>query len=277
MKPPPPIDIDLANWREHAATAVDAASWTAVVPAAGRGSRLGYHLPKILYPVAGRPLLHWLLEFLTPNCRRLVFVLSSDGRAAVADVLERLVAGRYEIVVQENPSGMGDAVALALPAVTTPHVAVVWGDQVALRRSSVDACLRLHTGPLDADVTCPIVLRSDPYIHFERDGDGRICGLRQRREGDVMPERGESDTGFFCFRTDLLRQLLSTGGGAVERTGRATRESNLLPIIPLASRRGLKVVSPRIMSLEETTGINSRADAEVVEAFLRRDRERGEH
>ena len=62
---------------------------------------------------------------------------------------------------------MGDAVALALPLVTTPNVAVVWGDQVALRRSSVEACLRLHAGPLNADVTCPTVVRPDPYIHFE--------------------------------------------------------------------------------------------------------------
>lgn len=276
MRPHPPRDLSAANWQEYAAIGIDPSSWTAVVPAAGRGSRLGYDLPKILYPVAGRPVIHWLLDFLTPNCHRLVFVLSSDGRAAVADALERLVAGRYEIVIQENPTGMGDAVALALPLVTTPHVAVVWGDQVALRRSSVAACMRLHTGPLNADVTCPTVVRPDPYIHFERDGEGRICGLRQRREGDVMPEQGESDTGFFCFRTGLLRQLLTESGG-VERTGRATRESNLLPVIPLASRRGLTVISPRIMALEETVGINSRGDAEVVEAFLGRDCGRGEH
>ena len=91
-----------------------------------------------------------------------------------------------------------------------------------------------------------------------------------------MPEQGESDTGFFCFRTGVLRQLLTESGG-VERTGRATRESNLLPVIPLASRRGHTVISPRIMALEETVGINSRGDAEVVEAFLGRDRGRGEH
>ena len=37
--------------------------WTAIVPAAGRGSRLGFDQPKILFPVAGRPILDWLLEF----------------------------------------------------------------------------------------------------------------------------------------------------------------------------------------------------------------------
>jgi len=265
-------DINTTNWREYGASSIDPTTWTAIIPAAGRGSRLGYDLPKILYPVAGRPVLHWLLDFLTPNCRQLVFVLSSTGTAVVTEALDRLVAGRFQIVVQENPTGMGDAVALAMPAVTTPNVAVVWGDQAALRRSSVEACIRLHAGPLKADVTCPTVLRPDPYIHFERDGgDGRICGIRQRREGDEMPREGESDTGFFCFRTEVLRQLLSQNDG-MERSGRATRESNLLPIIPMASERGFTVISPRIMALEETVGINSRDDVAVVEAFLWEDR-----
>jgi bifunctional UDP-N-acetylglucosamine pyrophosphorylase/glucosamine-1-phosphate N-acetyltransferase len=276
MTTPGPVGLDAASWREYAAAAVDPSSWTAVVPAAGRGSRLGFGRPKILYPVAGRPVLHWLLDVLTPGCGRLVFVVSPDGRAAVVEELERVVPGRHEVVIQETPTGMGDAVALALAVVTTPQVAVVWGDQVALRRSSVDACMQLHAGPLGADVTCPTVLRPEPYIHFERDGDGRISGLRQRREGDVMPERGESDTGFFCFRTAVLRQLLAESCAGSERTGRGTQESNLLPVIPLASRRGLAVISPRVMTLEETVGINTPHDVEVVEAFLRRERGRGE-
>ena len=180
---------------------VDPTQWTAVIPAAGRGSRLGFHRPKILYPVAGRPILDWLLDFLLPNCAALVFVLSPDGAADVAAELESRIRGRFQIVIQETPTGMGDAVALALSAVETPHVAIVWGDQVALRRDSVEACLRLHQGPLHPDLTCPTVLRDHPYIHFERDTEGCISALRQAREGDPMPERGESDTGFFCFRT----------------------------------------------------------------------------
>jgi bifunctional UDP-N-acetylglucosamine pyrophosphorylase / glucosamine-1-phosphate N-acetyltransferase len=261
--------INYSNWREFAALPVNPSRWTAVIPAAGRGSRLGSDRPKILYPVAGRLLIEWLLDFLEPNCSRLVFVLSPAGVAEVRPELDRLIPGRYEIVVQDAPRGMGDAVELALPAVATPNVVIVWGDQVALRRSSVDACLRLHDGPIDPAVTCPTVFRRNPYIHFDRDAAGRISGLRQAREGDQMPDEGESDTGFFCFETPALRNLLGEIRREPGLEGRSTREFNFLPVIPFAAQCGLEVLSPALMTLEETVGINSAADAAAVETFLR--------
>jgi bifunctional UDP-N-acetylglucosamine pyrophosphorylase/glucosamine-1-phosphate N-acetyltransferase len=241
-------------------------SWTAIIPAAGKGSRLGSDRPKILFPVAGRMIVEWLLDFLLPNCETLVFVLSPAGREIVREELERLIPGRYRIVIQEVPTGMGDAVALGLAEVTTEHVAIVWGDQVALRRESVEACLREHEGPLAPDLTCPTVIRPNPYIHLERDSDGRISGLLQKREGDAMPAEGESDTGFFCFRTASLRRLLAELRQTAAR-GDATGEFNFLPVIPLAAREGV-VITPRVMTLEETVGINSREDVAVVEPFL---------
>ena len=84
-----------------------------------------------------------------------------------------------------------------------------------------------------------------------------------------MPEIGESDTGFFCFRSGVLRSLLdqirkSGGGGA--RTG----ELNFLPVIPLGAKAGRVVITPRLVTLEESIGVNSHSDAMLVEAFLQR-------
>jgi HAD superfamily hydrolase (TIGR01509 family) len=247
---------------------VEPSSWTAVIPAAGRGSRLGFHRSKILYPVAGRMILDWLLDFLEPNHGQMIFVLSPEGAADVTAELDQRIPGRFHVVVQHAPTGMGHAVELALPFVATPHVTVVWGDQVALQRVSVEACLRLHQGPLHPDLTCPTVLRPAPYIHFDRDGAGRISGLRQAREGDAMPEHGESDTGFFCFNTLRLAQLLRHARASGLTSGGRTAEFNLLPVIPIAAREGL-VLTPRLMRLEETIGINSGEDAEALADFLR--------
>jgi bifunctional N-acetylglucosamine-1-phosphate-uridyltransferase/glucosamine-1-phosphate-acetyltransferase GlmU-like protein len=263
-----PSAINSDNWEVYASPAIDPSRWTALIPAAGRGSRLGFSRPKILYPVAGKMIVEWLLDFLLPNCQSIVFVLSPDGRAEVEGELEKLIPGRYKTLVQEVPTGMGDAVDLGLSVVDTPQVAIVWGDQVALRRSSVEACFRLQDGPLQPDLTCPTVLRANPYIHFERDVTGRIAGLRQKREGDAMPDEGESDTGFFCFRAAALRLLLRELRGAEGPAGAATGEFNFLPAIPLAARRGT-VVTPHLMTLEETVGINSTGDAALVEEFLR--------
>jgi len=269
MTAPSPPRIDWSNWREFASAAVDRSNWTAIVPAAGRGSRLGSARPKILYPVANRLLIEWLLDFLEPNCGRMVFVLSPEGIAEVQPEIERLIPGRYEIVIQEAPRGMGDAVELALAVVKSPHVVIVWGDQVALRRASVEACMRVHEGPVNAPITCPTVIRSKPYIHFDRDASGRISGLRQAREGDGMPESGESDTGFFCFETKTLRRLLAKFREQPGMSGRQTGEFNFLPVIPFAAHEGVEILSPGLMTLGETVGINSAADAAAVEAFLR--------
>src|ERR1700722_4822004 len=248
---------------------VNPSQWTAVIPAAGRGSRLGFHRAKILYPVAGRPILDWLLDFLLPNCGSIVFVLSPDGVDDVTAELTQRIPGRFEVVVQETPSGMGDAVALGLDRVRTPQVALVWGDQVALRRESVETCMRLHQGPLDPQATVPTMKRADPYIHFERDAAGTIVSLLQAREGDTMPPEGESDTGFFCFRTDALRSWIDLMRTSPDAVGNRTRETNLLPVIPIGVRLG-RVLTPRCVRRDETVGINSAQDAIAVENFLRR-------
>ncbi|MGI8743347.1 MAG: NTP transferase domain-containing protein [Bryobacteraceae bacterium] len=270
------MEINAANWQQYAAApAVDPAAWTALVPAAGHGSRLHYDRPKILYPIAGRPIVHWLLDLLAPNCQRVVFVLSPAGRAPVEDELNYYFPGRYDIVIQEVATGMGDAVQLGLPAVHTPNVAIVWGDQVALRPSSVERCMRLHAGPLEPDITCPTVFRENPYAYFERDSAGHITGMRQSREGDTMPEIGESDTGFFCFKTDVLRPLLDELRHSARRAGTLTHEFNFVPVVPFGARKGLKVLTPHLMTLEETVGVNSKDDALIVEAFLRSSKARG--
>jgi bifunctional N-acetylglucosamine-1-phosphate-uridyltransferase/glucosamine-1-phosphate-acetyltransferase GlmU-like protein len=263
------MNITRDSWEASAAPAIDPLRWTALIPAAGRGSRLGFPRPKILYPVAGRMIVEWLLDFLQPICSAFVFVLSPEGRDDVERELDALIPGRYRTVIQQVPTGMGDAVELGLSVVATPQVAIVWGDQVGLRRRSVEACFRLHDGPLQPDLTCPTVIRPNPYIHFDRDPSGRIAGLRQKREGDVMPAEGESDTGFFCFRTEALRLLLSALRTSASPGGAATGEFNFLPVIPLAAQRGV-VLTPPFMTIEETVGVNSGADAALAEEFLRK-------
>jgi bifunctional N-acetylglucosamine-1-phosphate-uridyltransferase/glucosamine-1-phosphate-acetyltransferase GlmU-like protein len=268
----PPCGITLENWRSFAAPAVDPALWSAIVPAAGRGSRLGFHRPKILYPVAGRMILEWLLDLLLPCCRTIVFVLSAEGSLEVAPELERLAPGRYKIAVQEQPIGMGDAVEVGARHVATRHAIAVWGDQVALRPLTIEAILRLHQGPLNPAATMPTLTVRAPYIHFPRDQAGNIVAVWQGREGDVMPEEGESDAGVFCFRSSDLTALLKELHASPAAMGRQTREFNFLPIFPLAAQTGRTVLTPCVLQPEETIGVNNEADARKLEDFLRNSR-----
>jgi bifunctional N-acetylglucosamine-1-phosphate-uridyltransferase/glucosamine-1-phosphate-acetyltransferase GlmU-like protein len=245
-------------------SSVDATLWTALIPAAGRGSRLGFELPKILFPIAGATILEWLVDLLKPLCARFVFVLSPSGAPQVQEAASRLAPGCVAIAVQSEPRGMADAIGHGLALVETRHTLIVWGDQVALRPDSLEFLMRLHQGIAQPAAVCPTLWRDRPYIHFERSESGRVSRVLQAREGDSMPERGESDSGVFLFRTEALRRYLPHLLASGECIGTKTGELNFLPIFPMLDR----LITAPIMSEAESVGVNSPADAAYLERQL---------
>ncbi|MEO5953769.1 MAG: NTP transferase domain-containing protein [Chloroflexia bacterium] len=239
-----------------------------LIPAAGRGSRLGFDKPKILYPLAGKTILEWLVERFSPFVSQFVLVLSPDGEAEVRPVAEALLGSRLKIAIQTSPTGMGDAIQAGLSVVDTPRVSVVWGDQAALRASTIKSTIALHSGLLHPAITFPTLWRDQPYIHFERDENGGLLRLCQAREGDAMPARGEGDAGFFCFESTVLRQILDQLRHLPEGYGAFTKEFLLLPAFPLAAQSGLTVLTPAFVSAEESVGVNSPADAQYLNSLL---------
>jgi bifunctional UDP-N-acetylglucosamine pyrophosphorylase/glucosamine-1-phosphate N-acetyltransferase len=247
---------------------VDPSLWTALIPAAGRGSRLGFDQPKILFPIAGASILEWLIYLLKPVSRRFVFVLSPGGAAPVEAAASRLLPGRCIIALQPEPRGMADAIRCGLPQVETKHTLIVWGDQVAVRPASLEFLMRLHQGIAQPAAVCPTLRRSRPYIHFERGESGCLVRILQAREGDSMPEQGESDSGVFLFRTEALRQYLPRLLDSDECIGKQTGELNFLPIFPMLDVEAGQLITAPIMSEAESVGVNSPADAAYLERHL---------
>ncbi|TMJ01380.1 MAG: hypothetical protein E6G97_15965 [Alphaproteobacteria bacterium] len=246
---------------------VDRSCWTAIIPAAGRGSRLGSDQPKILYPILGRPILSWLLDALAPVCGASVLVLSPAGRAAVGPVAQSLGAP-LEIVIQEHPTGMADAVQRARAATRTDFVLVVWGDQVTLRTETIQACAALHQRRPNATLTLATVMKPNPYIDVERDAAGRIIRVRQAREGEIDRAVGENDCGLFLFTAATLFSVLerAAAGARGERTG----ETNLLQMLPAFERGPGSVATVRLADPDETLGVNTAEEAAAAAAILAR-------
>lgn len=249
--------------------------WSAIVPAAGHGSRLGFELPKILFPVEGRVILDWLLDLLVESCGEIVLVVSPAGAQPVWEHIRKTgISDRVCLVEQAQPLGMAHAVATGAAAVSTRHALIVWGDQVALRKTTIDATVALHECTA-ALATIPTVYRRDPYVHFERDATGRITGVLQAREGDAMPATGESDAGIFCFRTFALRRYLEWTSDSPSRRGALTREDNFLPVLPFLDGVPGNLLTAEILEEEESVGVNSRRDAEALGLVLRARRTAG--
>lgn len=248
---------------------IDPSRWTAIIPAAGRGSRLGFHLPKLLYPILGRTVASHLIGILSPYCSRFVFVVSPSGYSPIAEELKKMSVS-CEIVVQDEPLGMADAVLRADGAVATPNSLVVWGDQISIRAETVRLSMDHHEGRSTAVATVPTTMARNPYIHFERDEAGRLLRVLQARERSISLDWGESDGGMFLFRTGSLFEELKRCQKNGQARGETTGEFNLLQVLPYLDDGGDAFCTLRILSEDETLGINTIEDAEKVEKILAR-------
>lgn len=239
-----------------------------IVPAAGRGSRLGSPLPKALVPVGGRPMLDYLLGMHAATVDRVVLVVAPAALEAFKEFAGK-TRTPIDIAVQEVPTGMLDAIILAAPFVTAARadrVAITWCDQIALSDTTIRRVCDRAMAPDAPSLVLPTLRVDQPYIHFERDASSRIVRVRQRREGDVMPERGETDMGLFDLsRSAYLDELALFASQASCDAG--TGERNFLPFVPwLAAHSRVETVDG--VSRIETIGVNTPEELSTIEAYL---------
>ncbi|MCK2216976.1 NTP transferase domain-containing protein [Actinomadura sp. ATCC 31491] len=242
----------------------------AVVPAAGRGTRLGAGVPKIMIEVAdGVTLWHLLHRRLREAARHVHVVLSPDGEGpfrtlAAAD----LDGGGVSVSVQERPTGMGDAIfgPAARHWAAYGTILVVWGDQANLSPATVRAVLAAHPGK---GMTLPLVPMPDPYVEYELAG-GELVRVRQSREGEECRPGGLSDVGVFCLATDGLAAAWARYAAGAGR-GAATGEVNFLPFLAhLSAAERWPVTVVPVRDPAEARGVNTAEDLEFARrAYLR--------
>lgn len=209
-----------------------------------------------------------LIDMYRPYVSRIVLVVNP---AFADDVQQRFAASDVpvDVELQTQPTGMLDAVLTAHDAVrrsAASRVWVTWCDQVAIDPRTIARLSELSSAPDAAPIVMPTITRSTPYIHLQRDGGGRITKVLHRREGDAMPDVGESDAGLFSFSRDAFLARLPEYASSIE-VGSATRERNLLPFIPWMNARGNVQAFP-CMNEREAVGINTPDDLRAVEAYL---------
>jgi bifunctional UDP-N-acetylglucosamine pyrophosphorylase/glucosamine-1-phosphate N-acetyltransferase len=240
------------------------------VPAAGRGTRLGGATPKALAPVGGKPMIQHVLERHRGHVALAVPVVRPGMEPAI-EAVAREAGVPVRIVVQERPTGMLDAILLAAAEVRragSASIWITWCDQLAIRSETLAMLEEACPATEDVALAFPTVVGTHPYIHFERDGDGRIVALRQRREGDAMPAVGESDAGLFALTRHTYLDRLAAFEASFRERG-ATGERNFLPFIPwLEARHRGAVRTFSCLEPIEALGINTPDDLARIEADL---------
>jgi len=245
-----------------------------IVLCAGQGKRIRSRTPKVLFPMAGRPLFSYPVRAaLELGASRVVVVTSPTSDALLRDTLARLgLSDRVETRIQEQPNGTGDAVRVGLDGAHDPRTLILCGDTPLLTASDLEPLLSVA----EARLGLMSARLDDPrgYGRILRDPSGALIGIREQR--DAGPEElalTEVNAGVYLCPTDELGQALSTLA-----PNNAQGELYLTDIVPwfVRHRSAEALMGPA----EALMGVNDREDLERVEQLLlerirRRHRQRG--
>jgi bifunctional UDP-N-acetylglucosamine pyrophosphorylase/glucosamine-1-phosphate N-acetyltransferase len=230
-----------------------------LIAAAGSGTRAGLPYPKTLHCVSGIPILVRLMTTLSALALRPTVIVSPSGLSDIAACLAHhgLTA---DLVVQEHPSGMGDAILRftdAPAAGSTEHLLVVWGDIPFLQPETVAALRAAHLAHGN-DFTFATRHVEAAYTIVGRDAAGAVTSLVETRELGVEPGPGERDIGLFMLRTSIVLPLLSERlPGAF---GKSTGEHGFLYVVEHLVRRGHRVEALPVAHEVELLSLNRLSD-----------------
>jgi D-glycero-alpha-D-manno-heptose 1-phosphate guanylyltransferase len=139
----------------------------AIILAGGLGTRLRDtvpDLPKCMAPVAGRPFLFYVINYLrSQGLERFIFSLGYKHEVIEQWLAEQFPTLDYQCVIEEEPLGTGGAISMACRAVKDENVVVANGDTIF--RSDISRLISFH---LDKDADCTLTLK--PMKDFDRYG-----------------------------------------------------------------------------------------------------------
>ncbi len=241
-------------------------SLAAIVLAAGKGTRMGGPLPKVLHEVCGRSMLQWVLDAVLDLKPSPTIVVVGHGREEV----ERSLAGKFpvEFAEQDEPLGTAHAVAAAQARLKgfDGKVLVLYGDTPALRTESlrdlVSACPKGGVSFLVAEIDDPA-----SYGRIVRDAAGRFVGIKEERDASAA-ERAirEVNLGAYAFDGPRLFSELAEVLAAPRKNEKA--EYYLTDVVGRFEKADVEVAIRRTNDPDAWLGINSPRDLARVRRVL---------
>jgi len=253
-------------------------TYATVVLAAGKGTRMRSRLPKVLQPLAGKPLMEHILDAIAamPSTSALSSYSSLQTHRPLvvigyeAEQVRAAFGERCLYAYQEQQLGTGHAVLIAQQVVDELNplpetILVCYGDTPLVSSEILGAVLAEHLAShaTITFLTAYAELPSD-FGRIVRDAQGRVRGIVEvKRATEEQKRIREVNSGIYCFERawlwSALRDLPRNPSG----------EYYLTDLIAVAATQG-RIISTVTGSYDETIGINDRVQLAAAEKLLRR-------
>jgi len=232
-----------------------------IILAAGEGKRMKSALPKVLQPLAGRPLLSHVIDTARALEPAAIHVVYGHGGERVR---EALAGEPVEWTLQAQQLGTGHAVLQAIPKVPDEHTTLVlYGDVPLLGRQTLAELVAL-TGPRQVALLTMTVDDPTGYGRIVRDGRGRVQRIVEQKDASAA-ERSirECNTGVIAAPAKLLRGWLEG-----LKADNSQREYYLTDTISMAVAAGV-AVNPLGCDAVEALGVNDKVQLAFLESVCR--------
>ena len=230
---------------------------TAVILAAGLGTRMKSRLPKAMHRIAGRPMLAHLIAAAEAVFSRIVVVIGPDMAEVAA------IAAPHPTVVQRERLGTAHAALQATTLFGDGDVAVLYADNALIQPATMRALLERRS---DAELTMLAMRPDEDHRYgFVIEQEGRVRRIVEWADAS-QPERatGLCNAGVMCAAAgDMARWLRDV------RADNARGEFYLTDIVALANAEGGRVVAVE-GGYDELRGVDSRAQLAGAEAIVQR-------
>jgi bifunctional UDP-N-acetylglucosamine pyrophosphorylase/glucosamine-1-phosphate N-acetyltransferase len=237
---------------------------TAVLLAAGQGTRMKSSLSKVLHPIAGQPMIWHALETVKQSTTEKPVVVVGHR----ADEVVKFLGDTAQTVLQEPQLGTGHAVMQAEPLLKgkTDLVVVCYADMPLLRGETLVDLVetqKKNKGPMSMLTVFAEAPRE--FGRIVRKADGTVEAIVEEYVATEEQKKiKELNVGGYCFKAEWL-------WGALQRIPKNPRKGEyyLTDIVELAVRDGLPVQATVMEDAQETIGINTRVHLSEVEAAMR--------
>ena len=234
-----------------------------VILAAGQGKRMNSDLPKVLQPLAGRPLLKHVIDTARKLNPAEVYVVYGHGGAQV----QTAMAGEHvDWILQADQLGTGHAVMQAMCVIPDDHTVLVLYGDVPLISNATLTKLVAAAGESTLAILSVNVDEARGYGRIVRSADGQVTAIVEHQ--DATPEQleiREVNSGLMAAPAGRLRDwLLGLGRDNNQR------EYFLTDVVAGAAKAGTHIEAIRAANALEVAGVNDKIQLSAVEAGYRR-------